>query len=252
MKRLTTLLLTLIMAFTFEACASSNGSSKTSSDAAVKGSSSDSLLNSSSETSSSGDAGESLPYAGNRSELDQATVIYLEKRRDSMVEATYDPDNMDHIIHKLWWLANTAYNVDEDSFSEGAEPPEGAPEWASTCRFYDYNGLMSCIFTENGLAQLESCTIGGGPYIYKADGEVYHMGPWKTGVFYENALEDYELLSSTDTERVYLMRYGLPEKISEPDGPKVYSQVEFTIQNVDEKWLVERYESPAAKYESIS
>lgn len=159
-------------------------------------------------------------------------------------------NDMDQVVRRLWWLANTVYNTDSTCFSVPPTtdtPPEDFSSLGPIMQFIDYDTMVKGIFSENAQEQLELSTFGKIPYLLFEDDTVYHLGTWNIPTNFENSMVSYVLESGTETLQNYIITYQVFD-FFDPDKEPTYYEIPFDIIKIGDQWFVDSYRFPTASY----
>ena len=88
----------------------------------------------------------------------------------------------------------------------------------------------------------------GAPYLYKAeDGAVYHLGPYKTGYSYQQAMTGCRIISSGKDNAQVEVSYQVMAPL-DWDGERPEAFATMFLQKEDGRWKVDSYNFPEGIY----
>lgn len=180
----------------------------------------------------------------------EAVSQYVETTAQYFIEQRDEPRNgelTEADVTRLWYLTNTLYDADDMAFVKEVYEPVGAP-FGSVSKFLDFEEATRYLFTSHGLEQLISAQVGGAPYLYKAeDGAVYHLGPYKTGYSYQQAMTGCRIISSGKDNAQVEVSYQVMAPL-DWDGERPEAFATMFLQKEDGRWKVDSYNFPEGIY----
>lgn len=191
------------------------------------------------------DGESSLPICDEAGDYGRAKEYFIQQRDFHNPEAKLTQED----ISRLWYLVNALYNADDTIFVDDsfAQPPQGAPSWGTAARFIDFPAVARVLFTQHGEEQFRCAQMGGGPYFYQAeDGSCWHLGPWRTGYCFEDAMTGCIIKSDDGSRAVAEVTYRVPVGMTEEKQPEAFVTLSFAKE--DGRWLIDSYNFPWADY----
>ena len=162
-------------------------------------------------------------------------------------------NDITNIAIDLWYCANSIYNVDSTEMSgigEFASLQEYAIPQCS--EFLNYSDVVTNIFTEHGIAQLEQTSfVSEGNYLIRKIGEkVYRMDSYKSGFNIADTLVDMQVAERSDDRIALSVEYLVKGFVDDPNEPGFYEPIPYTVNFViakmGDQWLVDDYIYPEA------
>lgn len=126
-------------------------------------------------------------------------------------------------------------------------------------RYYDeiadYEKVVSAIFTERGIQQLESSHFAEGPVVFQRDGKAYHISNVidKMGIVYFAEIDSVKLVEQKGNRFTYQVKAKSQERGESLDAPPVLGeakQYQITVVERDGTLLVDDFLYPAVTGES--
>lgn len=121
----------------------------------------------------------------------------------------------------------------------------------------DYDSVISEVFSENGIRELENSYLPEGPVILKKDGKVYHISNQFSSMSnqYFAEIVSLQLLSQEGDTFTYQTeaKYGYREEDAGMDEPLSLSEPEtytFTVVRQGDKLLMEQFTYPGVSEEN--
>lgn len=126
-------------------------------------------------------------------------------------------------------------------------------------RYYDeiadYEKIVSAIFTERGIQQLESSHFAEGPVVFQRDGKAYHISNVidKMGIVYFAEIDSVKLVEKKGNSFTYQVEAKSQERGESLNDPPVLGeakQYQITVVEKDSMLLVDDFLYPAVTGES--
>ena len=125
-------------------------------------------------------------------------------------------------------------------------------------RYYDevadYDKVVSAVFTENGIRQLEHSSFQEGPVIFRRAGKVYHISNVidKMGIVYFDGIDSVKLVKNKGNSFTYQVESRPKSRGESLDDPPVWGepkQYQITVVEKDGTLLMDDFPYPAVTNE---
>ena len=125
-------------------------------------------------------------------------------------------------------------------------------------RYYDevadYDKVVSAVFTENGIRQLEHSSFQEGPVIFRRAGKVYHISNVidKMGIVYFDGIDSVKLVKNKGNSFTYQVESRPKSRGESLDDPPVWGepkQYQITVVEKDGMLLMDDFPYPAVTNE---